>query len=171
MSHIKVVSKETHKVLNEIDANKVVLSQASVVIVKVHNKDDVLKIERDGNNAVITLVSGETIVITDFFVDNKNSLVLEDDNHKLIWAQFTDANGQALAEVSYQPIQDIEPLLYDHEGISPWAWLAIPAAIGTVAAISNSDTGNKDQKDTTPPSAPSEVIATANPDGSATVTG
>ncbi|OUY08049.1 BapA/Bap/LapF family prefix-like domain-containing protein, partial [Acinetobacter populi] len=152
MAEIKVVSKDTHKTLEEVQGNTVSLNEDSVIILKI-NPDDVLEIKRDGNSAVIILKSGETIIIVNFFNEgSNNSLVLEDDNHKLIWAQFTDQSGALLDNAVYGYIDNIEPLLY-HDGISP-LWALAPLA--TVAALKLLDNDNHHfAKDTTPPDKPS----------------
>ncbi|MEQ1325071.1 BapA/Bap/LapF family prefix-like domain-containing protein, partial [Acinetobacter soli] len=134
MSYIKIISKESHNVLSEVDANKIALTEASVVLVKVSIKD-VEEVLRDGTNAIIKLKNGEVIVIENFFSNQAptdNSLVFQDDSNKLIWVQFTDAQGSLLEAVVYQPLDSIEPLLYTTNDTSPWAWAAIPVATGGI---------------------------------------
>ncbi|MFC4953601.1 Ig-like domain-containing protein, partial [Acinetobacter puyangensis] len=163
MAEIKVVSKESHNTLEEIQSSTVSLSEDAVVILKL-NPDDVLEIKREGNNAVVVLKSGEKITIVNFFKEGSNhSLVLEDSDHKLIWAQFTDQTGALLDEAVYGYIDEIEPLLY-HDGISP-LWALAPLA--TVAALKlllddDNDNKTKDSKDTTAPSAPTDVAVSAD---------
>ncbi|WP_350223113.1 BapA/Bap/LapF family prefix-like domain-containing protein, partial [Acinetobacter pittii] len=146
MSEIRVVSKESHETLEITTKDTVSLSEASVILIKV-NKDDVFEIRQDGRNAIITLKNGEQIVIVDFFngsnYSTDNSLVFEDNNHKLIWVQFTDANGALLENITYSYIDSIEPLLY-HDGVaSPWAWLSVPlTAAGILWWAHDSDDKN-----------------------------
>ncbi|MGV0886471.1 BapA prefix-like domain-containing protein, partial [Acinetobacter venetianus] len=163
MSEIRVVSKESHETLETTTKDKVSLSEASVVLLKV-NKDDVNEIKQDGSNAIITLKSGEKIVIINFFngenYSSDNSLVFEDNNDKLIWVQFTDGNGTLLEHITYSYIEDIEPLLY-HDGVaSPWAWLSVPlTAAGILWWAHNDDdkSSSTQSKDTTAPTAPTDV--------------
>ncbi len=157
MSQLKIVSKESHHVLQDNVSGNVTLSEASVVIVKA-NAEDIQQIKRDGNNAVITLKSGEQIVIVNFFPngnDNtENSLVFEDDQHQLKWVQFVDANGASLDSITLTNLESIEPLLYSDNSISPWAWLAIPAVAAGIAIAAHDDKDSTPTKDTTAPDAP-----------------
>ena len=62
MTHIQVISKEAHKILNQVDGDNISLSRPSVVILKV-DRNNVKKIEKIGHDALITLDSGEKIII------------------------------------------------------------------------------------------------------------
>ncbi|MFU8928339.1 Ig-like domain-containing protein, partial [Acinetobacter puyangensis] len=129
------------------------LSQDSVIILKI-NPHDVSEIKREGNSAVVIFKSGEKIIIFNFFNEGaNNSLVLEDDNHKLIWAQFTDQTGALLEEAVYGYINDIEPLLY-HDGISSLWALAPLATVAALKLLLDTD-DHQVAKDTTPPAKPS----------------
>ncbi|MDO6646453.1 BapA/Bap/LapF family prefix-like domain-containing protein, partial [Acinetobacter guillouiae] len=155
MSNIKVISKETHNTLMEINESKVSLSEASVVVLKI-NKEDVLKIEQSGNSAIITLKNGEHIVIENFFnntnYQTENSLVFEDDQHKLLWVQFSDANGALLDNITYGYIENIEPLLYHDSVAGPLAWSFIPTTAAGILWWAHND--HKNSKDTTAPAKP-----------------
>ena len=157
MSQLKIVSKESHNVLQDNVDGNVTLSEASVVIVKA-NAEDIQQIKRDGNNAVITLKSGEQIVIVNFFPngkdDTENSLVFEDEQHQLKWAQFIDANGVSLESITLTTIESIEPLLFGANSMNPWAWLAIPAVAAGIAIASHDNKDSTPDKDTTAPNAP-----------------
>ncbi|AOA59320.1 hypothetical protein BFG52_13780 [Acinetobacter larvae] len=151
------------------------------------NKDDVAAIGREANNAVITLKNGEKIIVENFFTDasaqTENSLVFEDDQQKLLWAQFTDANGAVLENIELSYINSIEPLLY-HDASIPWAWLALPIAAGGVIAWAASDDDDDKNDNTTPnidtqaPDAPivkpvngkDPITGTAEPGSTVTVT-
>ncbi|RZF49562.1 BapA prefix-like domain-containing protein, partial [Acinetobacter halotolerans] len=163
MSEIRVVSKESHETLETTIKDTVSLSEASVVLIKVH-KDDVVEIRQEGGNAIITLKNGEKIVIVNFFkggnYSTDNSLVFEDDDHKLLWVQFTDSNGALLENITYSYIDKIEPLLYHDSVASPWAWLSVPlATAGILWWAHNSDdkSHSKTPIDTTAPAAPTDV--------------
>ena len=62
MAEIFVYSKETHQVIQNVKGNGVGISENSVIVLNI-KKDDVLKIERIGNNVVIHLNNGELITI------------------------------------------------------------------------------------------------------------
>ncbi|WP_434279225.1 Ig-like domain-containing protein [Acinetobacter sp. CE-15] len=162
MSNIKVISKETHDVLMEVNESKISLSEASVVILKM-NKDDVLKIEQNGNNAIITLKSGEQVIIENFFnnvnYETENSLVFEDDQHKLLWVQFSDANGALLDNITYSYIENIEPLLYHDTVAGPLLWSFIPTtAAGILWWAHNDHKNNKEPLIIAKPSTPENFI-------------
>lgn len=105
MPDIQIIAKDTHATLANITGNSAKLTQASVVLIKVP-VEDVQEVTRDGTSAIVKLKNGEVIVIDDFFsteAPTDNSLVFQDDSGKLIWAQFTDAQGALLENVAYQP--------------------------------------------------------------------
>ncbi|MFW2768084.1 BapA/Bap/LapF family prefix-like domain-containing protein, partial [Acinetobacter baumannii] len=145
MPSIKIVAKEGHEVLSQTtDKNSVALTEASVVTLGVA-KADISEIQRNGADVVIRLKSGEVIVIQNFYSTigaTDNSLVLEDGN-QLLWVKLTDETGAFLAEVAYEPLTTIEPLLYT-EGVPFWAWAAGAVAVGGLAAglSGGSDGGN-----------------------------
>ncbi|NHC04630.1 BapA prefix-like domain-containing protein, partial [Acinetobacter sp. 187] len=68
MSKISIISKTTHQVLQTLDTaseKNINLTENSAVILDIP-KEDVAKITREGNSAVISLRNGETIVIQNF---------------------------------------------------------------------------------------------------------
>ncbi|MEN8283392.1 BapA/Bap/LapF family prefix-like domain-containing protein [Acinetobacter gerneri] len=80
MSNIQVISKKTHQILEKVNNNQIKLNGDSVVQIKA-SAQDVLSIERSGNNAIITLKNGEKIIIENYFnAENSNSLVFDDNN-------------------------------------------------------------------------------------------
>ncbi|WP_440599707.1 BapA/Bap/LapF family large adhesin [Acinetobacter soli] len=159
MPNIQIIAKESHAVLADITGNSAKLTEASVVLVKV-SADDVQEVTRDGTSAIIKLKNGEVIVIDDFFSTEgptDNSLVFQDDSNKLIWVQFTDAQGALLENVAYQPIDSIEPLLYGHSETNPWAWAAVPVTAGGIlwwAHNRDSDNDNNNPPVVNPPATP-----------------
>uniref|UniRef100_UPI0013A708AC Ig-like domain-containing protein n=1 Tax=Acinetobacter sp. MB5 TaxID=2069438 RepID=UPI0013A708AC len=172
---IQIISKESHKVLETINSNHVSVTQNSVVVVDVRQQD-VATITRDGNSAVITLKNGDQIVIQNFYNTNTpdNSLVFRDDNHELLVIEHS-----ATSEVSYLPIESIDPLLYTDSanavagaaGLSAWGIGAgLAAGVVAAAASGGSSSGSSGVKDTTAPDAPT-VNVTANNNGTLTVTG
>ncbi|MFV8191521.1 BapA/Bap/LapF family prefix-like domain-containing protein, partial [Acinetobacter soli] len=159
MPNIQIIAKESHAVLADITGNSAKLTEASVVLVKV-SADDVQEVTRDGTSVIIKLKNGEVIVIDDFFSTEgptDNSLVFQDDSNKLIWVQFTDAQGALLENVAYQPIDSIEPLLYGHSETSPWSWAAVPVTAGGIlwwAHNRDSDNDNNNPPVVNPPATP-----------------
>ncbi|RKG29927.1 Ig-like domain-containing protein, partial [Acinetobacter tianfuensis] len=157
MTQISVISKESHQVLEQVDANRVGLTQNSVVVIKVP-KEDVASITKDGNNAVITLKSGETIVIENYFANENsdNSLVFEGEDGGLFWAKFTDANGAIADVIQYQPLENVEPLLYKDSLVG----VILPWALGAAGAGAVGAALNNDDKDTQNPPAAVNKLGT-----------
>lgn len=54
MSNIQVISKKTHQVLEKVNNNQIKLNGDAVVQIKA-SAQDVVSIERNGNNAIITI--------------------------------------------------------------------------------------------------------------------
>ena len=151
MAEIFVYSKETHQVIQNVKGNGVGISENSVIVLNI-KKDDVLKIERIGNNVVIHLNNGELITIEDYFKFNDCSLVLHDDQHNILLVNFTDSSGTIIDPIIYEPIENIEPLLYDDDFaglILPWAAGGVAAgglaALGGSSGSSDSQSENKDE--------------------------
>ena len=107
MSDIQIIAKASHATLVNSTASTVKLTEASVVLIKAPSTD-VKAITRNGTSAVVELNNGEKIIIQDFFstqTTTNNSLVFEDAPNKLMWAQFVDAQGNAMNPVIYEPWQ------------------------------------------------------------------
>uniref|UniRef100_UPI0033419E87 Ig-like domain-containing protein n=1 Tax=Acinetobacter rudis TaxID=632955 RepID=UPI0033419E87 len=170
MADIKVVAKGSHDTLATLSGTSVKLKEPSVVLIKV-SPNDVLEVKREGTSVVIHLKNGEVIIIEDFFSETAatdNSLVFGDESDQLIWARFTNDEGLLLDAVNYQPLENIEPLLYG-DNYNPLAWAAIPVTAGGILAWADSGSNsNKEERDTTAPDAPTDVKVSK--DGS-TVTG
>ncbi|WP_415502424.1 BapA/Bap/LapF family prefix-like domain-containing protein, partial [Acinetobacter celticus] len=147
MTNIQVVSKQSHKVLEQTLGNKILLTENSVVKIEV-SKEMVESITRDGNSAVVKLKNGETIVIEGYFNNSagSNDLVFEGSDG-LYWVQFTDATGNLTSTITYNPLQDIGPLLYSEtaSSISPWAIAAgLAAGAAAIAIADDSSSNNND---------------------------
>ncbi|ENV34985.1 hypothetical protein F960_00635, partial [Acinetobacter gerneri DSM 14967 = CIP 107464 = MTCC 9824] len=167
MSKISIISKQSHQTINQTDANEVSLTESSLVVLKI-NPNDVAKITRSGNAAVITLKNGETIVVDHFFNDKNttdNTLVFEDDQGKVAWAEFSDANGAVTDTIKYHYVDSVDALLSsDHEGLAalilPWA--AGAAVIGGIAAAADSGGSSSNPGDKTPPPIPTVTENNSN---------
>ncbi|WP_265936076.1 BapA/Bap/LapF family prefix-like domain-containing protein, partial [Acinetobacter sp. SWAC57] len=118
------------------ESNKVQLLKGNPSVVKLQlNKDNVKSFSKEGNDLKVILNNGEVITIVGFFTSD-NSLVLEGSN-ALVWVDFV-ANGDAI-NATYSTLSDIEPLLYDDNGMSALAWIAIPLAAGGMIAWAAND--------------------------------
>ncbi|OAL79651.1 hypothetical protein AY606_03075 [Acinetobacter sp. SFB] len=155
MATIKILSVKNGEVIQNIDNNIVKLTQNSVIQISA-DIDEVTKITRQGNSAVIRLKNGESIIIENYFdyPENANRIVFENEG-KLYWAEFTDQNGEMLDTIIYHPLTEgtVESANMA-AGILPWLGGAL--AIGAIAAAAGSggssggDSGSGSQ-DTTPP--------------------
>ncbi|MDQ9038792.1 Ig-like domain-containing protein, partial [Acinetobacter seifertii] len=181
MTEIKIISKESHDTLLSTQKGIVNLTEASVVLIKI-NKEDVLEIRQNGRDAIILLKSGEQIIIVNFFsnenYESENSIVFEDNSHKLLWVQFTDSKGALLDNITYSYIDSVEPLLYHEGGVAAWEWLAVPlTAAGILLWAGNGSSSDQGAKDTTAPNSPfikpingsDPISGTAEPGSTVTV--
>ncbi len=66
MTRVVVFSKKNSNVLQDAQLQKVVLDQPSIVQIGV-NQDDIKSIVKQGNDLVITLKSGEKIIVSGFY--------------------------------------------------------------------------------------------------------
>ncbi|HEX5380862.1 MAG TPA: BapA prefix-like domain-containing protein, partial [Acinetobacter sp.] len=133
MTKFIVIEKDS---LNKatIDTAHISLNEASIVHTKM-SRDDVAEFVRDGNNLVLKLKNGETIVIEGFFItydDVSSDLVFEEDGCVLYW--FDGASG-------FNHIPGLEVLLPEAGskliGLLPW--LVGAGVIGGVIAATNDD--------------------------------
>ncbi|MHC5169553.1 BapA/Bap/LapF family prefix-like domain-containing protein [Acinetobacter johnsonii] len=141
MTKFIVIEKDS---LNKatIDTANISLNEASIIHTKM-SRDDVAEFVRDGNNLVLKLKNGETIVIEGFFItyDNVSSdLVFEEDGCVLYW--FDGTSG-------FNSIPGLEVLLPEAGskllGLLPW--LVGAGVIGGVIAATND---NDDKKENIP---------------------
>jgi len=138
MTKFIVIEKDS---LNKatIDTANISLNEASIIHTKM-SRDDVAEFVRDGNNLVLKLKNGETIVIEGFFItyDNVSSdLVFEEDGCVLYW--FDGTSG-------FNSIPGLEVLLPEAGskllGLLPW--LVGAGVIGGVIAATNDDDDKKE---------------------------
>lgn len=91
-----------------------------------------------------------------------NSLVFEGKDGTWYWAKFTTVNGDIADVIQYQPLDEIEPLLYNDSltgVILPWIAGAAGAGLLGAAIVGESDYSGG-SKDTTKPDAPKDVVIT-----------
>lgn len=157
---IIVASKETKATLLETQGTKLSLNQPSVVHVKVF-REDVDKIERVGNSAVVTLKDGEVITVDNFFEaaqdKSLNSLTFDDKSGAYWLADFTNQGG-VLAFNDYLPLKTLEPLFYHSATASflPWLWggLGVAGVAGLAAAAGGGGSSGHSDNNQTSPSSP-----------------
>ena len=135
MRLLAVVSKLTG-VSTNVESSEVTLSSPSIVKLSV-SREEVSQLTRVNQDLVVTLRSGETITIKNFYVgkgDAQNQLVLEDSNGALWWFQDTDG------AFHFQHLDDLTPLMTaegSHEGGAVWPWvlggIAVAGGIGLAA--------------------------------------
>lgn len=135
MRLLAVVSKLTG-VSTNVESSEVTLSSPSIVKLSV-SREEVSQLTRVNQDLVVTLRSGETITIKNFYVgkgDAQNQLVLEDSNGELWWVQDTDG------AFHFQHLDDLTPLMTaegSHEGGAVWPWvlggIAVAGGIGLAA--------------------------------------
>src|SRR5690625_444984 len=123
--------------------------------------EEIASIEAQSGNVVITLKSGETIVMEGFFAPDeaqRNELILKDSSGLLWWGQY----DSPWAEFSFTEINP-EEVEEGSDGIGWWL-LAALAAVGIAAAAGSSSSSSSSsptdpdptpaKPDLTPPEAP-----------------
>lgn len=134
MRLLAVVSKLTG-VSTNIEASEVTLNSPSIVKLSV-SREEISQLTRVNQDLIVTLRSGETITIKNFYVgkgDEQSQLVLEDSNGALWWVQDTDG------AFHYQHLDDLTPLMASegsHEGGAVWPWfLAGSRSLAELASL------------------------------------
>ncbi|ECB7945379.1 BapA prefix-like domain-containing protein [Salmonella enterica subsp. enterica serovar Kottbus] len=162
MRLLAVVSKLTG-VSTTVESSAVTLNAPSIVKLSVA-REEISQLTRINQDLVVTLHSGETITIKNFYVTNDlgaSQLVLAENDGTLWWVE----NPQA--GLHFEQIADINELLVtsgaSHEaGGTVWPWvLAGAVAAGGIAAIASSgggDSHHHSDGDNPPPD-------NTNPDG------
>ncbi|EHV4675714.1 BapA prefix-like domain-containing protein [Salmonella enterica subsp. enterica serovar Teshie] len=162
MRLLAVVSKLTG-VSTTVESSAVTLNAPSIVKLSVA-REEISQLTRINQDLVVTLHSGETITIKNFYVTNDlgaSQLVLAENDGTLWWVE----NPQA--GLHFEQIADINELLVtsgaSHEaGGAVWPWvLAGAVAAGGIAAIASSgggDSHHHSDGDNPPPN-------NTNPDG------
>ncbi|MDM1716473.1 BapA/Bap/LapF family prefix-like domain-containing protein, partial [Thiopseudomonas alkaliphila] len=184
---IGVVEKETGQ-SSKLDWSDTVTLNSTSVIKMPFGPEDVSSYEINGENLIINLKSGSSITVLGFFTqfeeDEKNELVLEDDNGVLWWGQF-DAG---LSEFTFTEISALDVAAGGAAGaatggVPDWVkfGLAVLAVGGIIANESHGKSKHKKGlgessenpgQDSTAPDAPEnlEVTNTEDADGKTTTT-
>lgn len=153
MANIQILSAENGELIQDINTNIVNLSEKSVIKVNA-TIDEVAKITRQGNSAVIYFKNGETITIENYFdyAVNDNRIVFEHEG-QLYWAEFTDENGVMLDTIRYHSLTgDLAESGTVAAGVLPWLGGAL--ALGAIAAAAgggSSSGSSSDNRDMSPP--------------------
>lgn len=166
MAEIQIIAKESHQPLAHISGTSAKLTEASIVLLKV-SPQDISMLKREGTEVIVYLKNGEVIKIENFFSETEvtdNSLVLGAGTEQLIWARFTNNEGIILNVVQYQPLENIDGLLYGAEASNLVYWAALPLAVGAGYMIN--DHNKKDSSETKPepikPADPTHLSMTAD---------
>ena len=56
--------------------------------------------------------------------------------------QFVDQNGVLLDQIQYQPLDKVDPLLYEDGATSPLLWALVPATVAGILAWAGSSDGS-----------------------------
>lgn len=172
MANIVVLNKQDLATLQDVQSPYIVLNQASIVQVS-YAKEDIASIVRYGTKVIITLKTGEKVVIESFFNADGSSvhdLVLLHPQGQLELVKF-DATHQV---IEYNPIASIQDLPTSHsssvavgqtttlEASDQAAWVK-PALIflgaeAVYLTAFNNDNDDKKEQDILPPVKPTATI-------------
>ena len=141
MSKISIISKLTG-VETTTEASQITLEHSSIVELHVE-RSDIAHYARSNNDLVVTLNSGETITIKNFYVADAqglSQLVLEEGNGALWWVE--DPAGAA----TYESIASTDALVAaagadSAEGGALWPWVRGGLAAGGGIAIAAGGSG------------------------------
>ncbi|WP_162689814.1 BapA/Bap/LapF family prefix-like domain-containing protein, partial [Acinetobacter sp. CFCC 11171] len=158
MSKIIVVNKDTlSKFVPE--NNQLVLNDASIIHLSLH-EEDVQEFVKEGNNLILKLKNGETIIIENFFVEYEDKqvsdLVFEDNECGFLWF---DWNGGVPLFKEITGLEALLPVVSGSSSLLPWI-IGGGAIIGGIIAGQNSDDKHQQDKDTISPQAPIVILTT-----------
>ncbi|WP_180174106.1 BapA prefix-like domain-containing protein [Acinetobacter sp. YH01024] len=109
MTKIVVISKKDQTILKETQANKIQISQPSIIQLEL-KPIDIQSIHRVGNQCVITLKNGQKIVIDDFYTadfGSENSLLVRSGPEQFELVEM-DVDGKT---ISYRSVNEfMQPL-------------------------------------------------------------
>lgn len=109
MTKIVVISKKDQTILKETQANKIQISQPSIIQLEL-KPVDIQSIHRVGNQCVITLKNGQKIVIDDFYTadfGSENTLLVHSGPEQFELVEM-DVDGKT---ISYRSVNEfMQPL-------------------------------------------------------------
>ncbi|WP_160232383.1 BapA/Bap/LapF family prefix-like domain-containing protein [Acinetobacter indicus] len=149
MKNITLIDKSSHNITSQFDSNKIINLTSKPTVIVLKHEIEIFEIKQENNQIVITLTNGEKIIVEGFF-DADHSLVVQGSDQQLIWVQFTDQRGALLAEINYQPLEEIEPLLYKDGAVLPWLWPVVTAG-GILAWAADGSSKDSKKTDSVPP--------------------
>src|SRR5574344_1408536 len=149
MVYAQLISPKSGELIKEINNNVIKLSESSIIKINL-NIEDVAKITRQGNAALITLNNGETITLENYFDYSADTTkILFENNGELYWAQCTDEAGVVIDTINYLPVEILgtEGAATD-AAISPWLIAAgLATGLGIAIESVSSDGNNQNNKD------------------------
>ncbi|MBU3846985.1 MAG: hypothetical protein H9855_08430, partial [Candidatus Acinetobacter avistercoris] len=149
MKNITLIDKSSHNITSQFDSNKIINLTSKPTVIVLKHEIEIFEIKQENNQVVIILKNGEKIIVEGFF-DADHSLVVQGSDQQLIWVQFTDQRGALLAEITYQPLEEIEPLLYKDGAVLPWLWPVVTAG-GILAWAADGSSKDSKRTDSVPP--------------------
>ncbi|WP_411686591.1 BapA/Bap/LapF family prefix-like domain-containing protein [Acinetobacter pseudolwoffii] len=149
MKNITLIDKSSHNITSQFDSNKIINLTSKPTVIVLKHEIEIFEIKQENNQVVIILKNGEKIIVEGFF-DADHSLVVQGSDQQLIWVQFTDQRGALLAEINYQPLEEIEPLLYKDGAVLPWLWPVVTAG-GILAWAADGSSKDSKKTDSVPP--------------------
>ncbi|WP_218728441.1 Ig-like domain-containing protein, partial [Pseudomonas sp. D1HM] len=174
MKNIVIVDKSTGAGAEHAFGN-VALNETSIVKLPI-SPASVQSMQQSGKNLVVTLKSGETVTIQNFFAVGEDGatsqLVLEDEDGTLYLGQYSSPySGFTFSEIS--SLEELTLAAQAGTGTPDWlVWglslLGVGAAIAILSRDGGGGGGGGDGGDTTAPTAPTDL--SVSPDG-ATVFG
>ena len=129
----KILLLDSNNGLNAAVPNgiqKVKLANHPSIIKFENTLENIRSISKLNNDVVIQLADGKQLVLDNFF-SQANHLVINGQNESLLWVKFTDAEGNFIDPVEYEPIENIEAL--DEEAGSSGLMVLAPIIAGGIA--------------------------------------
>ncbi|QIO06129.1 BapA/Bap/LapF family large adhesin [Acinetobacter shaoyimingii] len=129
----KILLLDSNSGLNAAVPNgiqKVKLANHPSIIKFENTLENIRSISKLNNDVVIQLADGKQLVLDNFF-SQANHLVINGQNESLLWVKFTDAEGNFIDPVEYEPIENIEAL--DEEAGSSGLMVLAPIIAGGIA--------------------------------------
>jgi VCBS repeat-containing protein len=153
MRPVSIISKSTG-VTQQVESSVITLNSPSIVKLQLE-RSDIANIARSNQDMIITLHSGETITIKNYYVATEqggSQLVLQDNQGALWWVQDPDT------ALHFEHIDDLNALMVaesSHEAggtFWPWALGGIAVAGGVAAAAATGGSGGShDDNGSKPP--------------------
>ena len=155
MAEATVIAKDTGSEM-QVQSEAIALTEASVVVLDL-DRADIASFERRGQDLVLVLASGETILVQGFFANwpdgEMSQLVLNEDDGSLWWLR--TENGVDIAQ--YSPIDSVDQLLSaagSEQGSGIGIVPGLIAAGGILGGLIATSSGGSSGDNSPPPSPP-----------------